>query len=244
MTIIRRGKEAVLSAPGSSTYTLGVRVDGGPSNRFLPVAWRGTATASLLGLIVAFSVSSCGTTASEPAAAPASSNVLTAAELSHYPAGSVQRAFLRYWSALQYQSWAEVAAYYEPRFRAFMGTASVIGAKKQNTSTFPLLKPTIVGLSKNRGETTIRYTLVFADGTKEQASMTWRRERSNWQIIYDSKLDAELRQLAQNRVEIQKNGSLPTDASTPPSPAATRAANAAAQRQAVFLQQELKAGRP
>ncbi len=199
--------------------------------------------ASLLGLILAFSVSSCGTTSSETASAPASSNVLTAAELSHYPPGSVQRAFLRYWSALQYQSWAEVAAYYEPRFRAFMGTASIISAKKQNTSTFPLLKPAIVGLSKNLGDTTIRYSLIFAEGTKEQASMTWRRERGNWQIIYDSRLDAELGQLAQNRVEIQKNGTVPTDASTPPSAAATRAASAAAQRQAVFLQKELRAGR-
>ena len=233
-----------MPAQGSSTYTENVRLDGGSSNRFLPVAWRRAAMASLLGLMLAVSISSCGTTSSEPAAAPSSSNVLTSAELSHYRPGTVQRAFLQYWSALQYQSWAEVAAYYDPAFRDFLGTVPVISAKKQNTSTFPLLKPRIVGLTKSDGDTTVRYTLIFADGTKEQASMTWRQNRGNWQIIYDSRLDAELGQLAQNGAEIKKNGSVPTDASAPLSPAATRAAHAAAQRQAAFLQQELNGGRP
>lgn len=198
-----------------------------------------------VAVTLTFAISACGTTDAAPDPAASVDNVLAPAEMSDYPAGSVERTFLRFWSALQFQSWAEAAAYYDPRFREFVGTAQVISAKKQNGSSFPALKPAIVSVTKGpRGEKTVHYSLRFSDGSTEQASMTWRQVGDSWQIIYDSRLDAELAQLAQNRVEIKRTGALPTDASQPLSPKATRAASAASQLQAKFLQQELKAERP
>jgi|SRR5665811_1147608 len=220
-----------------------MRRDGASSSRSLP-AWRRAVVASLAGLLVALAVSSCGTSASEPASSLATNNLLQGSDFSRYPQGSVEGTFFKYWSSLQFRSWAEAAAYYDPSFRDFMGTATLIGAKKLNGSTYPLLKPTVARVGSQGDETTVYYTLRLADGSKELNSMTWRKEGGNWQVIYDSRLDAELAQLAQNRVEIDKSGSLPTDASQAPSPQAAKAGLDASQFQARFREQELETGQP
>jgi hypothetical protein len=195
---------------------------------------------ALGALIAALIFSACGSSSSESAASAEPNNLLAPSELTHFPPGSVQRAFLNFWSDLQFQSWADAVAYYDPGFRDFVGTAAVIGAKKLNGSNYPLLKPEIARVGNGRGETTVYYTLRLADGSKELASVTWRKEGGNWQIVYDSRLNSELAQLEQDRVEIEKNGSLPTDPNQPPSPAAARAANGASELQARFRQQDLR----
>lgn len=193
----------------------------------------------VIALLLALSLAACGNSSDSPApSSTAPNNVLSRAEVEEQPAGSVERAFLEYWSDLQYQSWAEVAAYYEPDFREAIGTAAIIGGKKINGSSYPQLKPEIVRVSDNGDFATINYSLQFIDGSKELASITWRRDGGSWQIVYDSRLDAELRQYAENRVEIEENGVLPTSAENI-SPAATRAGAAAAQAQARFLQQAI-----
>jgi hypothetical protein len=174
----------------------------------------------------------------------APNNLLESSDFSRYPQGSTERAFLEYWSDLQFRSWADVAAYYDPRFRDFVGTVSLIGAKKLNGSTYPLLKPEIARVNADGDETTVYYTLRLADGSKELDSITWRKDSANWQIIYDSRLDEELAQLAQNKAEIDRGGQLPTDPNQPPSAQAVRAGNAAAQLQARFLQEKLKTSNP
>jgi len=200
---------------------------------------RRAALAFLIGLIVALALSACGSSTSQRVSSGSEpNNILTPAELTNYPAGSVQNAFVNFWSGLQFRSWADAAAFYDPSFRDFIGTASLIGAKKQNGPTYPLLKPAIVRVGESNGETTVYYTLRLADGTKELNSMTWRNEDGNWQIVYDSRLDSELAQLEQNRVEIEKNGSLP-EVGESASPAAAKAGNEASQLQARFRQQEL-----
>jgi hypothetical protein len=166
------------------------------------------------------------------------------AELVKYPAGSVDRTFLEYWSNLQFHSWANIAAYYDPSFRDFVGTAHVINAKKVGASSYPVLKPELVRTSSGQGVTTVYYTVIMEDGTKELASTTWRKVGGNWQIVYDLRMDAELSQLAQEEVQLAEAG--PSTASTeqPPSTKALRAGRAASQIQARFLQQELQLSRP
>jgi hypothetical protein len=168
---------------------------------------------------------------------------LTSADISKYPPGSVQRAFLSFWSNLQYRSWADAAAYYDPSFRNFIGTASIIGAKKYNFSAYPVTKPEITRVNRSPDRATIYYTLVLAEGTKELDSITWRKQDGNWQIIYDSRLDSELGQVAASQAEVEKTGSPPTSASAE-SPEAVRAGKEAEQRQAQFLQQELNEKAP
>jgi len=149
---------------------------------------------------------------------------------------------LEFWSNLQFQSWPNVVANYDPHFRAYVGTTSLIGAKKLSASSFPRLKPQIVRVSTSRGETTVYYTLRLEDGSRELASTTWRQEGGNWQMIYDSRLDAELNQLAQDQVMAKSGSTTPTSAR--PTPAAVKAGNAAAQVQAHFLQDELRTTPP
>lgn len=147
----------------------------------------------------------------------------------------MQRDFLEYWSSLQYQAWAEAVSYYDPSFRDFVGTAEIVGAKKLNAPSYPLIRPSIIGVTRKGDLVTIKYTLRLSDGTQERAAVTWRKVAGSWQLVFDSRLDAELNQFAENRVEVAKNGVLPTDLDKV-SPSAVRAGNAASQRQANFLQ--------
>lgn len=189
--------------------------------------------------VVVLGISACGDSSSTEERAP--NNLVSQTEADRQPPNSAERAFLEYWSDLQYQSWAEVAAYYEPAFRDSVGTAAIIGGKKINGSSYPQLKPAIVRVSDKGRFTTIKYSLVFIDGSKELASVTWRKNDGSWQLVYDSRLDAELKQYAENRVELEENGTLPTDAANA-SPEAVRAGAAAAQAQARFIQQALGLG--
>ncbi len=186
--------------------------------------------------IVILGISSCGGSDAEPQRPP--DNLVAQSEVDRQPTGSVEGVFLEYWSDLQYQSWAEVAAYYDPDFRAAVGTAAIIGGKRVNAPSYPQLKPAIARV-RDRGDfATINYSLRFIDGSKELASVTWRKLDGSWQIVYDSRLDAELKQYAENRVEVEENGVLPTDPAEV-SPAARRAGEAAARRQAQYAEQAL-----
>jgi hypothetical protein len=195
---------------------------------------------------IAFGLSACGSsspTSGSSASSPESA-LLESSDFSRYPKGSVQRTFFEYWSDMQYRSWANVASYYDPRFRDFVGTASIIGAKKLNGSSYPVLRPELVRVRPSREATTVYYTLRLEDGTKELDSTSWRRDDGAWQIVYDSRLDSELDQLATNRVELEETGAVATDASQPISSKAAKSGITASQLQARFLEQELKISAP
>jgi len=218
-----------------------VRTGGDSTIRLRLTACRAIATV-LAVLLAALVLSACGSSNASQSSSPSGSepsNLISAAELKKFPAGSVQQAFLSFWSDLQYRSWADAAAFYAPAFRQFVGTAKIIGAKKLSSSTYPLLKPEIERIGEGSRETTVYYTLRLPEGTKELNSITWKREGGNWQIIYDSRLDNDLDQLMQNQVEIKKKGSLPADPQHV-SPAAAKAGNEGSELQAQFRQQELK----
>lgn len=190
----------------------------------------------LVAWIVVLGISSCGSSTAEPERVP--NNLIARSETDAQKTGSVELAFLEYWSDLQYQSWAEVAAYYAPDFRDSVGTAAIVGGKKVNASSYPQLKPTIVSVRSDGALTTIKYSLLFIDGSKELAAVTWRKQGGSWQLVYDSRLDVELKQYAENRIELEENGTLPTEVSDASS-AALRAGAIAAQAQARFLEQAL-----
>ena len=136
-----------------------------------------------------------------------------------------------------------MVAYYDRAFRDSIGTAAIIGAKKINGSNYQQLKPAIVRVRTRNDLATIFYTLQFLDGSRELASVTWQKPEGSWQLIYDSRLDTELSQFAENRVEIEENGALPAGPEDL-SPAATRAGAAADQAQARFLEQDLEVSPP
>lgn len=205
---------------------------------------RAMLSSALAGFVVV-ALSACGASSSDSSAqSETPSSLLTASELTEYPRGSVKAAFFDYWSNLQYRSWADAAAYYDPQVRDFVGTAAIIGAKKLNSSAYPLLRPEIVRVASREGKTTINYTLLTPEGIKELDSITWRERGENWQIVYDSRLDAELGQDAARLAEIEETGAAETGGSAPRSPEAVRASEAAERLQARYLQQELDASTP
>jgi hypothetical protein len=219
-----------------------VRTGGGALNRF----W---ASISRLVLIlgvtasVALAIASCGSSATGPPSAGAPNNILRAAEIEKYEPGDVERTFLEYWSNLQFHSWAEVAAYYDPDFRDFVGTARLIEAKKTGASVYPTLQPEIIRSTTNDGTTTVYYSLRLEDGSLEPASTSWRREGGNWQMIHDSRLDAELAQVAQERVQYGGDRAN-VESSEPLSAEALQAGKVAANMQARFLEEELEVEAP
>jgi hypothetical protein len=198
----------------------------------------------LTALAVAATVSACGTSASGPSTTLAPSNLVDHAELVKYPDGSVDRTFLEYWSNLQFHSWADVAAYYDPSFRDFIGTTKVINAKKVGATFYPFLKPEIIRVSSSRGVTTVYYSVRLEDGSKELASISWRKVGGNWQIVYDSRLDAELGQLAQEKTQLTEPGTGTAESTQPVSKEALRASKEAAQLQSQFLEHELQINHP
>lgn len=192
-----------------------------------------------VGVLSALGLSACGNSAAAPTPATPPNNLITQAEVAKQPEESVQRAFLQYWSALQFQSWAEAVAFYAPAMRESVGTADIIGGKKVNAPSYPELKPEIISTRNSRGTTTIKYTLQFIDGTRELASISWRQEDGNWFIVFDSRLEAELRQYAENSTELEETGALPTEASAA-SPAAGKAGAEAARAQPESVQAEFE----
>lgn len=211
-----------------------MRIGGAFRGNSRPTALRG-AGALAAALLIAFGASACGNSAEGPTSSTPPDNIVSRTEVDGYADGSVKHAFLEYWSSLQFQAWAEAASFYDSSFREEVGTAAIVGAKKVNAPSYPNLKPAIVEVTRQGDLTTIRYTLRLSDGTMERASVAWVKPGGSWQIVFDSRLDAELNQFAENQVEIDQNGALPTSVDQI-SPAARRAGNAASQRQAVFLQ--------
>lgn len=199
----------------------------------------------LLGLAVlaSFVLASCGSSGTGPPSATAPNNILRPSEIDKYPAEDVERSFLEFWSNLQFHSWADVAAYYDSDFRDFVGTARLIEAKKAGASVYPTLHPEMIRSSASRGITTVYYSLRLEDGSREPASTSWLREDGNWQMIYDSRLDAELAQIAQERVQFGGD-SASAESSEPLSAEALRAGKVAANTQARFLEQELEVEAP
>ena len=207
----------------------------------LRLLWLLIGTAAVSASLLA--ASGCGG-GSDSNQATEARNLISTKEIETSPAGSPERAFLSFWSDLQYQSWAEAATYYSPALREFIGTAELIGAKKVDASLFPLIKPTVLDATESARDTTVRYSILLPEGTKELGSTTWRKEGGNWEMIYDSRLDPELNQFARNQVEIEEDGALSTDATEAPSAAAAQAGVEASHLQAEFLETALRKEKP
>jgi hypothetical protein len=194
---------------------------------------------ALLGAVLAsLAFAACGNATDSPSGTDAPNNLITRAEVDKAGRGSVDQAFLEYWSALQFQAWTEAVSYFDPSFRRFVGSAAIVSAKKLNGATYPNLKPKIVGITSHGGLTTLRYYVWLPEGAKELAAATWRKVGGNWQMIDESRLNAELNQFGVNEVEIKRTGTLPTDVSEI-SPAAAQAGYELSQRPAQFIGQQL-----
>ncbi|MGC1165455.1 MAG: hypothetical protein WA862_05040 [Solirubrobacterales bacterium] len=203
---------------------------------------RGRLLAPVALVALALFLSACGSSEEGPAANVRQNSLVGQASLERQEQGSVERTFLEYWSNLQFNSWADVVAYYDPEFRDYIGTATLIAAKKTGASVYPYLQPEIKETKTEDGLTTVYYTLSMEDGTTELASTSWRRSDGNWELIFDSRLDGELSAFAQERVALGEEGGEGLATELPPSAKALRAGRSAARLQAEFLEDALNGG--
>jgi hypothetical protein len=205
------------------------------------ILWRLAAaalTASLLIVSAACGRDSSGATTTAsiaeteqgPPAPPPQETPVTAADIGKTRPGSAERAFLDYWSALQYSAWSAALAYYEPGLVRAIDPVRIVEALKGQASYFPTTKPKLRGKSRIGPQVVVRYSVTDPSGRPALSSITWKRSGGKWRIHYQPFLDAMLRSAAQSRVQAQIDPN-----ATQPSEQAVRAGAAAAQLQSQYL---------
>jgi len=163
---------------------------------------------------------------------PVSATVLTAKDLAHYKAGSVERAFSEYWSALQFEAWRTAASYYEPTLRTYIGDDLLLPALEGQAGIFLSNRPVISQVEHLNGETLVKYILRDTGKNETTRSMAWRRVQGKWRIVYDAFLDRALAESRQLEVQAQVD-----PVAQKPSPEALRAAGQARRLQSKFWAQ-------
>ena len=185
----------------------------------------------------------CGGSADEEARKVQASSVIAAddpvrefmirdTEIQKAPTGSVERAFLQYWSDLQFQAWPIAARTYEPGLREFVGDDALIRALSNQGPVYLSTRPDIVSARTTGDRAVIRYFRIGEQAT-QPASMSWvRGEGGRWLIAYDALLDEALAQSRQ--LEVQQSID---PISQKPMPAAVRAGNRARKLQSDYAAQ-------
>jgi len=131
-----------------------------------------------------------------------SSTLITPQDLVGWPSGSVQRAFLNFWSALQYQDLSFGVNTYDPRLRSVIATAQISQALQSEASFYRSVKPRIVSVTRDHERMSVRYLARDPSGEPAPYSMTWEPVGSGWLIFYDSFLSEALRNSAQMAAQI------------------------------------------
>lgn len=139
--------------------------------------------------------------------------LISRSEELRYPSGSVQRAFLEYWSALQFQSWPAAVSFFDPEIRNDLGVARVAEALRSQAPYFRSTKPAIVAVTKSRdGETVVRYLANDRSGNAVTRAVAWHRLRGEWAILFDSFLPEALQSgaLAKEQARIDPTARTPS----------------------------------
>jgi hypothetical protein len=160
--------------------------------------------------------------------------LISDAELRRASAGSTERAFLEFWSLLQYQGWAAAVESYDPPLLAAIGSDRIAEALKTQAAYFRSARPDLRRSIRRRGRVTVRYLVANSAGNVVPQSMTWTRTSEGWRIFYDTLLDESLRQAAQRATQVRVD---PTTDRT--GPEAIRAGEAASRLQSRYLRTRL-----
>jgi len=193
--------------------------------------------------VVALLLASCGGSddSEQPASIagevrPLKKTLVSEKDLSQALAGSPERAFLQYWSDLQFSNIKQAIALYDPRLRAEIGVARLGEALKTAIPVFRSSKPVLHRTERNGDDATIYY---FAPVTRSEQSkgtvplsITLRRRGDRWLITYDAALDTGLRASEQLLVQARVKG-----IGSSPDPRALAAGEAASRLQSSYLQE-------
>jgi hypothetical protein len=127
--------------------------------------------------------------------------LISSADLAKTPAGSPERAFLNYWSALQYSGWSAALASFEPALATAIGVPQLVEALKSGAPYFRSVKPTLRGRVRVGEQVIIRYRIKNPAGSVAPSSISWRKTPGGWRIYYDPSLDGLLQASAQAQVQ-------------------------------------------
>lgn len=168
-------------------------------------------------------------------APPLKEVVVSQREIEREPADSARRAFLEYWSLLQFQAIADAVAKFEPGLVEFVGADRISEALKTEAAYFRSVKPRITGVRSATDGSTVLYTVKDINGVLTPRSVRWRRIGGDWLIAYDPFLDLALREAAQAATQIAVDPEAPE-----PGRQARQAGDRAARLQSTYLKRQLE----
>jgi hypothetical protein len=132
---------------------------------------------------------------------PPSETEVTNADITRYKDDTASRAFMRFWSQLQYQDWIGAIDRYSPGLQRVVGERNMLGAFKFQAAFYRSAKPVVRTEARRRGLTVVCFTYADGAGKRKLSSTTWRREGDRWTLVFDALLDEALQSWAQSRVQ-------------------------------------------
>jgi hypothetical protein len=164
------------------------------------------------------------------------SQILEDEDIRHTNPGSVPRAFLNFWAALQYQAWSSAVSYYEPGLVDTIGKVRLIEALKAASPLFARTKPTLSRPFRQGDQFVVPFRVVDLSGTPVATSTVWRRVGDRWRIHYHPQLDGFLRSYVQTMVQTRLD-----PGAREPAKQAVRAGEAANRIQTEYLARSARA---
>lgn len=160
--------------------------------------------------ILAVALIGCGSSSNKPDAVEGTSiadgvrapskTEITGKDLKRFDQAAASRAFMGFWSDLQWQSWIEALDRYSPGLQRVVGDRNIYEALKHQAPFYRSVKPSVESESTRDGLTTIRYSY-SQSGDRKLNSTIWRREGGRWKMVFDGFLDTALESWAQFRVQ-------------------------------------------
>lgn len=121
------------------------------------------------------------------------------------PAGSAERAFLEYWTAVSFEDWATAVRYVDTSLRRILDVNYLVEALRIEGQNNVPVKPIIRDAARTRGSVSIRYLIRTSDGRLRPTSSSWEQRNGVWYMVYSSTLDdsyaAAVQQAVQNDVD-------------------------------------------
>ena len=132
---------------------------------------------------------------------PLSAALIKTRDLRRYTPDSVERAFLSYWSTLQFEGWRTAVRFYEPGLRDYIGDDRLLRALAGQVGVFQSNRPIISSVARVNGDLLLKYLLRDTSTNETPRSLAWRRIGGNWRVVYDGFLDDALGEAGQLEVQ-------------------------------------------
>ncbi len=160
-----------------------------------------------------------------------SRRIVSPASADKYPAGSVQRAFVNFWSQMSYNAWGPAVGAFEPGLVKLVGSDLLVDALRTIQTQSHPVRPLIRGVEHSGNQATVFYFIRISTGALLPTSTSFARHGTQWQIYYMASLDDALGLAAQQRAQARINA-----ASTTPAGPAIAAGAAARRLQPTYLE--------